>query len=238
MHVLDAAAHLDQQPRAAHYGTPAIPEFIRAGIVEQIRERGLVLDTMCWRQPADAGADGEGEAHAYIAGFDAGAVLRDVGGHDLRTHCLVLQDLDQLMLDEAVRLGAVVEWEHKVVGVGQDERAAWAEVELKDGGRKRVEGDYVVGCDGANSAVRRALFGDEFPGWTWDAQIIATNVGSVGVHWVRWGLKMTGEANGMGRRTMTLRASLGGTTPTLSSTQSTSSYGVPLSCSARYASGD
>jgi 2-polyprenyl-6-methoxyphenol hydroxylase-like FAD-dependent oxidoreductase len=82
------------------------------------------------------------------------------------------------MLDEVVKLGGTVEWEHKVVGVGQDEGLgkAWVEVELRDGGRKRVEGDYVVGCDGANSMVRRSLFGEEFPGKTWDAQIIATNV--------------------------------------------------------------
>ncbi|KXX73490.1 Para-nitrophenol 4-monooxygenase [Madurella mycetomatis] len=166
VHILDAAAHLDQQPRAAHYGTPAIPEFIRAGIIDKIRDRGLILDTMCWRRPDD---------HSYIAGFNAGRVLKDVNGQDLRTHCLVLQDLDQLMLDEVVKLGGKVEWEHKVVGVGQDERTAWAEVELKNGTNKRVQGDYVVGCDGANSAVRKALFGDEFPGMTWDAQIIATN---------------------------------------------------------------
>jgi 2-polyprenyl-6-methoxyphenol hydroxylase-like FAD-dependent oxidoreductase len=67
-------------------------------------------------------------------------------------------------------------WEHKVVDVGQDEGSAWADVELKDGERKRVKGDYLSGCDGANSRVRKSLFGDEFKGKTWDAQIVATNV--------------------------------------------------------------
>ncbi|KAL2023296.1 hypothetical protein VTK56DRAFT_3034 [Thermocarpiscus australiensis] len=167
VHILEAAAQLDQQPRAAHYGTPAIPEFIRAGIADRIRERGLVLDTMCWRRPDD---------HSYIAGFDAGRVLKDVDGQDLRTHCLVLQDLDQMMLEDVIRYGGTIEWEHRVVGVGQDEQGAWVEVEVPGReGRKTVRGDYVVGCDGANSAVRKSLFGDEFPGFTWDAQIIATN---------------------------------------------------------------
>lgn len=174
VHILEAAAQLDQQPRAAHYGPPAIPEFVRAGIVERIRERGMVLDTMCWRAPAH-------EDHAYIAGFNARRALSNVDGRgtDIRTHCLPLQDLDALMLEDITgRYGGVIEWEHRVVGVGQDADGAWCEVEVAGGkgGRKVVRGDYVVGCDGANSTVRKSLFGDEFPGFTWDAQIIATNV--------------------------------------------------------------
>ncbi|KAK0724851.1 FAD binding domain-containing protein [Lasiosphaeris hirsuta] len=165
--ILEASDQLDQQPRAAHYGTPAIPEFYRAGIIDAMHERGMILDTMCWRRPDDP--------HAYIAGFDASRVLADVDGQDLRTHCYVLQDLDQLMLDEITqKYGGEVRWRHKVLSVGQDEGAAWAEVETPDG-VERVEGDYIVGCDGANSQVRRSLFGNEFPGFTWDKQIIATN---------------------------------------------------------------
>ena len=111
-----------------------------------------------------------------MAGFNMD-VLTDVDGQDLRTHCYVLQDLDQLMHDRFTReYGGEILWRHKVVGVGQDAEKAWVDVETPEG-RKRVEGDYVVGCDGASSMVRRSLFGDEFPGFTWDAQIIATNVG-------------------------------------------------------------
>lgn len=42
---------------------------------------------------------------------------------------------------------------------------------------KSHEADYIVGCDGANSIVRRNLFGDMvFPGFTWDKQIVATSM--------------------------------------------------------------
>lgn len=169
MHVLDAAAALDPSPRAAYYGAPALPELARVGILDEVRRRGMVVDTLCWRRFRD---------HGYIAGLD-GAVLADVDGQDLRTACLVLQELDRLMLDAFVdRYGGEVSWRHKVVEVGQDREGAWVEVEAaaEGGARKRLEADYVVGCDGANSAVRKSLFGNHFPGFTWDAQIIATNV--------------------------------------------------------------
>ena len=75
---------------------------------------------------------------------------------------------------------------HKVVDLGEEEGKAWVDVVFdgqSDGAeevKKKMEADYVVGCDGANSRVRRSLFGDRnFPGWTWDEQIVATNVGFV-----------------------------------------------------------
>lgn len=163
--ILEAEDHLDQQPRAAHYGPPAIPDLIRAGILEKVRRRGMTLSTFVWRRFED---------HGLITGFNVDA-LSDVDGQDLRTTCLVLQELDRLMLDEFLQKhNGTISWEHRVVGLGQDESRAWVDVETPQG-RRRIEADYIVGCDGANSAVRKGLFGEEFPGWTWDAQIVATN---------------------------------------------------------------
>lgn len=97
----------------------------------------------------------------------------------------MLQDLDALMLEEVRKYGGEVVFNHKVTGVEQDEGKAWVDVEVLEEGeegkkevkeKKRFEADFVVGCDGATSVVRKSLFGDEFPGFTWDAQIIATNV--------------------------------------------------------------
>lgn len=164
--IVEMSHQLDQQPRAAHYGPPAIPDLKRAGILDELRTKGLSLNTMCWRRFED---------YSYIAGFNA-AVLSDVGGNDWRTVSYPLQQLDQLMLDMFLdKYNGEIKWLHKVTGVGQDADKAWVDVETPDG-NSRVEADYVVGCDGANSAVRRALFGDSYPGFTWDAQIIATNV--------------------------------------------------------------
>ncbi|CAN8102450.1 unnamed protein product [Discula destructiva] len=163
--IVEMSHQLDQQPRAAHYGPPAIPDLKRAGVLDHLRAKGLTLNTMCWRRSAD---------YSYIAGFDAN-VLSDVDGNDWRTVSYPLQDLDQLMLDMFLeKYNGEIKWLHKVLDVGQDADRAWVDVETPEG-KSRIEADYVVGCDGANSAVRRALCGNEFPGFTWDAQIIATN---------------------------------------------------------------
>ncbi|KAH8886972.1 FAD binding domain-containing protein [Thozetella sp. PMI_491] len=162
--ILEAEDHLDQQPRAAIYGTPAIPEFHRAGILDEMRRRGMVLNRMTWRRHQD---------FTPITGLNNEAVS-NLDGLDMRPTTLVLPELDQLMLDRALENGATIQWEHKVVDIGQDDGKAWAEVETKEG-TKTIEADYIVGCDGANSQIRKCLFGNDFPGFTWDSQIIATN---------------------------------------------------------------
>lgn len=164
--ILEMSHQLDQQPRAAHYGPPAMPDLERAGVLDELRTKGISIETMTWRNYED---------HSYIAGFDA-QILSDVDGNDWRIVSYPLQDLDQLMLDHFVeKYNGDVKWLHKVLGVGQDDEKAWVDVQTPDG-RKRIEADYVVGCDGANSQVRKSLFGNEYPGFTWDAQIIATDV--------------------------------------------------------------
>ncbi|ROW00995.1 hypothetical protein VSDG_02695 [Cytospora chrysosperma] len=163
--ILEMSHQLDSQPRAAHYGPPAMPDLQRAGILDILKKKGLTLNTMTWRRFED---------WSRIAGLD-GAAISDVDGNDWRTMSYPLQDLDQLMLDHFVeKYNGDVKWLHKVLEVGQDAEKAWVDVETPEG-NKRIEADYVVGCDGANSQVRKSLFGNEFPGFTWDAQIIATN---------------------------------------------------------------
>lgn len=63
----------------------------------------------------------------------------------------------------------------RVVKVGQDQNKAWIEVDTPRG-LHRPEADYVIGCDGLSSTVRRELFGFEYLDETLSAQIIATNV--------------------------------------------------------------
>lgn len=127
--------------------------------------------TLCWRR-----LDG-----TRLAGFNRG-LLHDKGIDGDATTVMGVGDLSGILLEECEKRGVEVKWGHKVVGLGQDEKRgkAWVDVEDEETGKqRRFESDFLVGCDGGNSAVRRLLFGKgNFPGFTWEEQIVATNVGS------------------------------------------------------------
>lgn len=178
--VLEAEGQLDSQPRAAHYAAAALPDLDRAGVLAEVKKRGIVITDLAFRYAVPAGSapeEHDGSGFAHIATIDT-ACVSDIDGFDYRTHCLVLQDLDALMLELLIAQQGpdVISWHHRVVEAGQDEggKVAWVDVETPDG-RKRLEGEYVVGCDGATSQVRRSLFGSDYPGFTWEKQIVATN---------------------------------------------------------------
>ena len=111
-----------------------------------------------------------------------GTLLAVLSGEDFpdeypyKTTCLPLNRLATIIYDAIVKQGhVIISWSHKVVDLGQDEKKAWVEVETP-AGTKTLDADFIVGCDGANSQIRRSLFGDKsFPGHTWDKQIVATN---------------------------------------------------------------
>lgn len=166
--VLDKSTKLDDQPRATHYSAPAVYELRRAGILDDVRAQGFSPDAVCWRK-----LDG-----TYLTGLD-NTVLSD---YEDRMVCLPLNHLGQVIYKNLqVQSLATVSWDHDVVAIGQDADKAWADVVTSTHQEtRRLFAPYIVGCDGANSQVRRALFGDwKFPGKTWDQQLVATNVSAI-----------------------------------------------------------
>lgn len=172
--VLEKSNELDRNPRASFYSTPTIHELRRAGLMEDIMKKAFVPDGVSWRIM--------GEPFQQVCTL---ASENPPGAETMIS--LPLDELLPLMTTHLARHpeGRVL-FEHEVLGIGQDEEKAWVVVKTPDG-EKRMEADYVVGCDGANSKVRRELFGNNFPGFTWDKQIVATNVSEI---W--WLLGMTG----------------------------------------------
>lgn len=69
-------------------------------------------------------------------------------------------EIEHILTDWITELGVCVYRGCTVMGLAQDDRAV--DVELGDG--KRLRAEYVVGCDGGRSVVRKAA-GIAFPGW-------------------------------------------------------------------------
>ncbi|KAJ9483383.1 hypothetical protein VN97_g10021 [Penicillium thymicola] len=163
--VLEALTELDDQPRACHYTAPAKFELERAGVLDRISAEGLFPRSVCWRKKDGShivGLNHESEPESSVdrmVALELGRVVR------------ILYNAATEQEGTKVLMG------HRVTAVGQDDLSAWVEVALPSGQSDQFSADYIIGCDGANSQVRRSLFGDfEFPGWTWEQQIIATNV--------------------------------------------------------------
>ncbi|ETN43913.1 uncharacterized protein HMPREF1541_11044 [Cyphellophora europaea CBS 101466] len=162
--IVEASDQLDEQPRATHYGSPATHLLKRAGVLDEIRADGVLMRRVAWRKP-----DG-----TLLGALDLSAVPDERWE---RTVALPLNKVSRIVLRHLQPLKSVeIKWSHNVVDVGQDETEAWVDVETPSG-KQRLKADYIVGCDGANSKIRRVLQGDKnFPGKTWDQQIVATNV--------------------------------------------------------------
>lgn len=151
-------------PRAAHLMVPGIRMLRRAGVLEDVRQAGFLPKDMSWRK-----LDGTPVV-----------TIEDVSkskSPDAMT-VLPLGDLGKIMLAHAEKYSNLsVKWSHRVTDVGQDENSAWVIVQKEDGTEEKIAGDFVCGCDGGTSQVRKSLFGARnFPGKTWDFQLVATNV--------------------------------------------------------------
>ena len=164
MEIVERSATLDKQPRATHYAPPAVYELARAGVLDEVYSGGFVPNGVSWRK-----LDG-----TRLTGLTAEGVIPD--DYPYRMVCYPLDRLGPLLYRHAQQSSNIrVHWSRPVVKIDQDSESAWVEVESPEGIYK-MSADYVVGCDGARSIVRRQLFGEDFPGFTWEEQIVATNV--------------------------------------------------------------
>ncbi|KAK3710338.1 hypothetical protein LTR37_010404 [Vermiconidia calcicola] len=159
--LIEKSSEYDKQPRASFYSYPAQYEFKRAGIMEDVDAKAFHANGVSWRH-----IDG-----SLIAQLDTSD-----SPPDFQMVSLPLDELLPLIGSHLDRQpSAEVLWSHKVLSLGQDEHQAWVEVESPNG-TQTLYASYIFGCDGGGSKVRRELFGQNFPGRTWDEQIVATNV--------------------------------------------------------------
>ncbi|KAE9973068.1 hypothetical protein EG328_004626 [Venturia inaequalis] len=166
--VLEGYDYLDTRLRATQYGVPATRVFRRAGILEDIRAASIgSFPTIKWRRVSDK---------EVLTSIDMSCVK----DHPDRMTILQLGEIIKIIYKHCLeRAKGLIEikFQHRLANIGQDEQRAWADVEVGEEKRHiRFEADYIVGCDGATSAVRKSLFGREWPGQTFDCQFIVQNV--------------------------------------------------------------
>lgn len=162
--LIDRENTIDTRPRAVHLTAPGIQIFKRAGVFEDVRRAGFLPKDWTYRK-----LDG-----TPIVTVEDVAVSKSPEA----TIVLPIGMLCEILLSHATSNSKIfLKWNHRVVEAGQDEHSAWVVIQEEDGTEKRISGDFLCGCDGGTSQVRKSLFGEKnFPGKTWDVQFVATDV--------------------------------------------------------------
>jgi len=171
--VLEAEAAVSRQLRASTFHPPTLDMLDAWGITAELIAQGRITPT--WQIRLH-------ETGEHV-NFDL-SVLKDDTAHPYRLQC------EQAVLSDALEARLKREpsariWRGaRVVDVGQHAGGAWVEVQPAGGGpTERLEGAYVVGCDGAHSLVRKAI-GSDFEGGTYpDTTMLVTTHFDFGALW-------------------------------------------------------
>ena len=157
--VLEAAAELHREARGAAYHPPTLEIFARLGVIDAIQAKGIRAPVWQIRDRIDG----------LVAEFDLG-LIADRTPYPYRLH-LEQSELTRILLARIAEAApsVTVRFGAEVVEAGQDADEAW--VTLADG--ERIAGAFLVGCDGARSAVRRSA-AIAFEGFTWPERFLVS----------------------------------------------------------------
>lgn len=148
--VLEQSASLPDDLRASTFHPPTLDMLERFGVVPAMIEQGLVCPQWQVRD----------REHGVVATYDLG-VLKDDTDHPYRLQCEQWR-LTRMLRDRlAANPQVTFRYDATVTEVTQD--ADGVDVQLEDG--ETMRGAWLIGADGARSAVRKSL-GVAFEGMT------------------------------------------------------------------------
>ena len=153
--LLEAAERVDDSPRASTTQPPTLEILAQLGLIDEYIAQGLVARTF---QFWDRGT------RRLIAEFDFERLRGETAyPYIVQTeqHKLAMMGIARLR-----PLGATVRMATRVIEVAQDESGATVRTEQGE-----LRADYVIGCDGGRSTVRKSL-GIEFEGFTWPERFL------------------------------------------------------------------
>jgi 3-(3-hydroxy-phenyl)propionate hydroxylase len=154
--LLEAQDRIDDSPRASTTQPPTLEIVAALGLIDEYLRQGLVAQTFqFWDRPT----------RRLIAEFDFGRLQGETAyPYVVQTeqHKLAKMAIERLkaMAGSRVLMG------EPVVSLSQDEQQV--SVKTKS---SAFSADYVIGCDGGRSTVRKEL-GIEFEGYTWPERFL------------------------------------------------------------------
>ena len=156
----------DDRSRAIVIQARTLEHFDQLGIVGEVMAAGLATE----------------QANLFLPSGRRGVIRIDPAWIESRYGRLqtLPQDETERILGELLTAGGVsIERGTELTGLTQDADAVHVELTRADGTVERATFDWVVGCDGAHSAVRH-LSGLTFPGSTYDDECM---LGDVDLDW-------------------------------------------------------
>ncbi len=160
--VLEAGPDLSVESRASTFHPPTLDMLHALGAAEPLIAQGLKAPQFQYRS----------KKHGLLAQFDFGAIA-DATGHPYRVQC-EQSKLTRILLDRLRgRENFEIAFDSLVAGVTQNGSGVEVSIE-RNGKTERRPGRYLIGADGASSAVRRAL-DIEFEGFTWADRLLVVS---------------------------------------------------------------
>ena len=162
--VLDAEPAIKDAPRAAVYHSPVVERLDALGLLDDLKAIGVLKQAYhYWTLD-----------HRLLGHFSLAVLKPEDTAYPFNLH-LGQPALAAIILKHLLRVpGAEVRWRHRVTTLTQDTESATVSVQTPQG-ESLMRARWLIGADGAHSAVRRAL-NLTLEGVTWPEWFVATNV--------------------------------------------------------------
>ncbi|MCM6771932.1 FAD-dependent monooxygenase [Nocardia sp. CDC159] len=155
--VLEQGDALAGESRASTFHPPTLEMLARLGVLNALLDRGIVASTFQYRE----------RGGGPIATLDLGVLAEDTR-FPFRVQC-EQSKLTPILVD-ALPAHAEVRFGHRVEGVRADDSGVTVST-----ARGTVRGDWLIGADGAHSAVRASI-GAGFDGSTYPERFLVASV--------------------------------------------------------------
>ena len=160
--VCEAEAEPIEDLRASTFHPPTLDMLDTLGLTERLIDDGLIAPTWQIRD----------RKTGPVVTLDMSA-LKDDTGHPYRVQCEQWKLVRFALADLAAYDHVDVLFDHRATGVRQDDNSVTLEVEGPDG-PVSYTGRYLIGADGANSAVRQTL-DIPFTGFTYEELFLSVS---------------------------------------------------------------